>query len=230
MVMPPLVVPRTSGKFSDGSHPACCQACRPAHRSSLAARVNRASSRRVIFVGGMTEGRSTSAATLTRCRLTSNRVTGRKAAFPKRKPSALEAQSRPNPVTMPAPVMTTRGRTEGRFGGGNSGVTVLSHSGRNGCWILPRQESNPWLGAWKVILSGNRQFRANENVTDQPPAGVRPSSGAAISELPRLSDSPHAVQMSYAAAPGDGRTPTGEGHALKRQARTDRQNHGGTES
>ncbi len=38
-------------------------------------------------------------------------------------------------------------------------------------------------------------------VTDQPCTGVRPSPGAAISELPRLSDSSHAIQMSYIAAP-----------------------------
>ncbi len=42
---------------------------------------------------------------------------------------------------------------------------------------------------------------------DQPRGGVRPSSGAAVSELPRLFDSSRAIQMSCVAAPGDGRTP-----------------------
>src|SRR5260221_6407683 len=49
--------------------------------------------------------------------------------------------------------------------------------------------------------------QANDKIADQPHAGARPSSGAAISDRPGLFDSSHAIQVSCVAAPGDGRTP-----------------------
>ena len=54
-------------------------------------------------------GKSTSAAIFTRWRLTSKSDTGRNAVRPARNPSAFGFQPMPKAVTIPAPVMTTRG-------------------------------------------------------------------------------------------------------------------------
>jgi len=70
----------------------------------------RRSWRAVNRVGGNAPGKSISAATFTRCRATSNRVTGLKAVRPRRKPSALGFHPRPSAVMIPAPVITTRCR------------------------------------------------------------------------------------------------------------------------
>src|SRR5206468_2534181 len=72
---------------------------------------------------------SISAATFTRCREASKRLTRRNAVRPRRKPSAFERQSKPRAVTMPAPVITTRGGVAGRSGRGNS-TDDLSQSNR----------------------------------------------------------------------------------------------------
>lgn len=95
----------------------------------MPARLSRRSSRPLKRVAGRLGGRSTSAASFTRWRETSNRVTGRKAVRPDRKPSALDFQPSPSAVTTPAPVMTTRGGDVGCWGGGNS--TILAFSGSN---------------------------------------------------------------------------------------------------
>ena len=65
-------------------------------------------------------GRSASAATLTRWRLTSKSVTGRKAVRPARNPSAFGFHPRAQGRDVPAPVMTTRGGGDGGLGAGKS--------------------------------------------------------------------------------------------------------------
>src|SRR6266568_9661065 len=79
MRIPPLVVPSTTGKFSAGVHPACCQAWCAACSNNRPARSSRPSSRAVNPLRGRLGGRSTSAALFTRCRETSNSVMARKA-------------------------------------------------------------------------------------------------------------------------------------------------------
>ena len=119
-LMPPLVVPKTTGRYPAGFQPDCCQASWAAISNSLAARSIRFSSRSVKRVTGRVFGKATSAATFTRCRETSNNVTGRIATRPARKPSALVVQPWPKAVMTPAPVMTTRGGGLGGCGAGNN--------------------------------------------------------------------------------------------------------------
>jgi hypothetical protein len=84
------------------------------------ARSSRAAWRELRRVGGSAAGNSTSAAVFTRWRLTSNWVIGRNALFPARNPSAFGLHPIPSAVTIPAPVMTTRGEGEGGEQGGKS--------------------------------------------------------------------------------------------------------------
>ena len=63
-------------------------------------------------MGGSVEGSSTWPATFTRCADTSNKVTGPTAGVPRRKASALTFHPEPTAVTIPAPVITTRGMEE----------------------------------------------------------------------------------------------------------------------
>src|ERR1041385_3046623 len=84
------------------------------------ARVSRRWVRRFKWPTGVLLGRSISAGSLERWRLTSKSVTGRNAVLPARKPSAFCFQPRPRAVMMPAPVTTTRGGLDGGGGNGNS--------------------------------------------------------------------------------------------------------------
>ena len=74
----------------------------------------------LIVIGGGLAGKSASAATFMRCRLTSKRDTRRNAVRPARKPSALVCQPRPSAVRIPAPVMTTGEELRGRELAGKS--------------------------------------------------------------------------------------------------------------
>ncbi len=128
--MPPLVVPRTIGRFSQGSQPACCQASFAASSTSLAARSSRRRSRGFKRVAGKPAGKSTSAATLTLCRETSKRVTGRIATRPPRNPCALAFHPWPKAVIIPTPVMTTRGGELAWRGAGNNTMPLRAGDGR----------------------------------------------------------------------------------------------------
>ena len=123
----------SAGDGSAGSQPACCHASSAANNSMVLARSSRPAWRAVRRDGGSAAGRSASAATLTRWRLTSKSDTGRKAVRPARKPSALGFQPRPSAVTMPAPVMTTRRRNRGRSWGRERASVAVSGGAKNCC-------------------------------------------------------------------------------------------------
>jgi hypothetical protein len=97
------------------------------------------------LVVGSSAGKSTSAAIFDRCRDTSNKVTGRKAFRPARKPSAFFCQPMPSAVTIPAPVTTTRFAPVGSefFGAGKSTLQLcLRHFGNfsDGGFVRPFAE------------------------------------------------------------------------------------------
>src|SRR6185369_3962186 len=146
--MPPLDVPSTIGEGSPLVSPDCCQASWAANNKSLAARSILFSSRRVKSVTGNVAGRSTWPAILTRCRETSNRVTGLSATRPARNPSEFAFQPVPKAVTTPAPVTTTR---RGDFGfreiGDNTAITDYPHRAggpdRRATSLLPVRHGQP---------------------------------------------------------------------------------------
>jgi len=94
--------------ISPPDRPASAMASRAASRARRVPRSIRAQD----FPGS--SGKSTCPAVPTRCRETSNNVTGENAIRPARKPAVFSAKSRPIGVTMPAPVTTTGREGEGR--------------------------------------------------------------------------------------------------------------------